>query len=78
MLHSAAHHPTLITNNHGDISSDYSEMNIIRRMENWVVIGTWDLWDLFSYSVQQNICSSHAWAPYQAYLLGDLFNMDLK
>jgi hypothetical protein len=53
----AAQHSDLI-NHSGEISSDYFEMQINSRKENWVE--RVEKWDLISYSVQQTIASSIA------------------
>ena len=50
----AAHHADLINHN-GEISSDYFEMQINSRKENWGE--AIEKWDLISYSVPQNVAS---------------------
>ncbi len=65
-------HLELINYRRGDILSDYFEMNILHHIVKWVVTETCDL---FSYSVQQNISSLHAWG---SIAVGDLSSMVLK
>jgi hypothetical protein len=48
--------PDLIINSCDYISSEYFEMKIPRHNKKWVVI---EKWDLFSYSVKQDIGSVH-------------------